>query len=92
MNLFQIVFVPLCTLAALHSLIRLRRGQTGWLAGWFWFAVWAGGAVIIAHPPITTAVASAFGITRGTDFVLYLLEPVALQVEAGGGGKGVEVA
>lgn len=73
MNLFQIVFVPLCVLAALHSLVRLRRGQTGWLAGWFWFAVWAGGAAVIAYPPITSAVAGAFGISRGTDFVLYLL-------------------
>jgi hypothetical protein len=73
MNLFQMVFVPLCTLAALHSLVRLRRGQTGWLAGWFWFAVWAGGAAVIAYPPITSAVAGTFGISRGTDFVLYLL-------------------
>ncbi|MEM4218178.1 MAG: DUF2304 domain-containing protein [Candidatus Methanomethylicaceae archaeon] len=73
MNLFQIVFVPLCAAAALNSLLRLRRGQTSWLAGLFWFAIWTGGAVVIAYPPITTIAARTFGITRGTDFVLYLV-------------------
>jgi len=73
MNLFQIIFVPVCGFAALVSLLRLRRGQTSRLAGFFWFAIWAAGAAVIAYPPITSAVANAFGITRGTDFVLYLL-------------------
>jgi hypothetical protein len=73
MNLFQIVFVPLCAFAALSNLWRLRRGQTSWLAGLFWFVVWTAGAVAIAYPPITSLAASAFGITRGSDFVLYLV-------------------
>jgi len=73
MNLFQIIFVPLCVLAALNALVRLRRGQTGWLAGLFWCAIWTGGAVAIAYPPITSMAAKAFGITRGTDFVLYVV-------------------
>jgi len=73
MNLFQIVFVPLCTIAALNNLRRLRRGQTSWLAGLFWFVVWTAGAVAIAYPPITSLAARTFGITRGSDFVLYLV-------------------
>ena len=73
MNLFQIVFVPLCTLTALNQLWRLRRGNTSWLAGLFWFVVWTAGAVAIAYPPITSLAAKAFGITRGSDFVLYLV-------------------
>ncbi|GAB4138525.1 MAG: hypothetical protein Kow0040_25950 [Thermogutta sp.] len=73
MNLFQIVFVPLCTLTALNHLWRLRRGNTSWLAGLFWFVVWTAGAVAIAYPPITSLAAKAFGITRGSDFVLYLV-------------------
>ncbi|MBC7353426.1 MAG: DUF2304 domain-containing protein [Thermogutta sp.] len=73
MNLFQIVFVPLCTIAALNNLWRLRRGQTSWLAGLFWFVVWTAGAVAIAYPPITSLAARTFGITRGSDFVLYLV-------------------
>ncbi|WP_347243014.1 DUF2304 domain-containing protein [Thermogutta sp.] len=73
MNLFQIVFVPLCTLAAINQLLRLRRGQTSWLAGLFWFFVWAAGAVAIAYPPITSLAAKVFGITRGSDLVLYLV-------------------
>lgn len=73
MNLFQIIFAPLCAIAALNSLLRLRRGQTGWLAGLFWCAIWTGGAAAIAYPPITSLAAKAFGITRGTDFVLYVV-------------------
>jgi hypothetical protein len=73
MNLFQIVFVPLCTIAALNNLRRLRRGRTSWLAGLFWFVVWTAGAAAIAYPPITSLAARVFGITRGSDFVLYLV-------------------
>lgn len=67
--------MPLCAAAALNSLLRLRRGQTSWLAGLFWFAIWTGGAVVIAYPPISTIAARTFGITRGTDFVLYIVSP-----------------
>ena len=72
MNLFQIVFVPFCALAALNTLWRLGQGRTSRLAGLFWFGVWSSGAAVIAYPAITSAVARAFGITRGADLVMYL--------------------
>ncbi|MCR4411020.1 MAG: DUF2304 domain-containing protein [Thermoguttaceae bacterium] len=72
MNAFQIVFVPICALAALASLRRARQGRSGWLAGLFWAGIWSAGALAIALPDLPGMVARLLGIGRAADLVSYL--------------------
>lgn len=72
MNLFQMIFVPLCTAAGLASLVRTARRQTSFRLGLFWAIVWLGTAAIIAVPQMTVAIAPWFGIGRGADLMIYV--------------------
>lgn len=72
MNIFQIIFVPGCLLAAFLSLWRARQGKTDWLAAVFWGAIWTAAAIAIAAPEIPSLFAAFLGISRGADLVMYL--------------------
>jgi len=72
MNLFQIIFVPLCLLGAAATLLRLARGRMGRRNGLFWFVLWGAAAGFIAEPSLTTTIARWLGIGRGADLVFYL--------------------
>jgi len=72
MNIFQLLFVPLCAIGALWSVLAWRRGRTNALGGLFWASVWTAGALVIAVPDITSPLAHLFGITRGSDVIIYL--------------------
>jgi hypothetical protein len=72
MNLFQIIFVPLCLLGALTTLVRLARGRMARRNGLFWFALWAAAAAFITEPGLTTTIARWLGIGRGADLVFYI--------------------
>lgn len=72
MTLFQWCFAPLCFLLAMILVFRTAR-RTG--AAWralLWALVWLVGGVIILWPDLTTLAATALGIGRGTDLVLYV--------------------
>lgn len=72
MNGFQLVFGPLLAGTASVLLARAvripgrRRGHA--IAG----TLALGGAALVFHPPLASAVAKGLGIGRGTDLVLYL--------------------
>lgn len=72
MNVFQIIFVPVCAAAALVALYRARQGRSGWLAGLFWAGVWTASGLAIAAPDIPSALARLLGIGRGADLVAYM--------------------
>ena len=70
--LFQILFT-LFVLYALGSVYRRKRaGELGPIGFVFWFFFWVGAALFVWYPESTNVVARAFGIGRGTDFVLYV--------------------
>ena len=72
MTIFQIIFVPLCLVAAILVLTRLVRRQISKRGGYYWFVLWIVAAIVIAFPTLTTLVARRLGIGRGADLVFYL--------------------
>jgi hypothetical protein len=71
MNLFAWVTLPVLGLLLLWELARLVRGPVSWGAWLVRVGTWATAAVAIAVPGLVQDVASALGIGRGTDVVLY---------------------
>jgi hypothetical protein len=72
MNLFQIVLVPLATIAALVSLLRLPRQSFPKRQAIIWAVVWGSCTLLIADPALATRGARFLGIGRGSDLVFYL--------------------
>jgi len=70
-SLFQIIFVPLCALLAIHAVLRLwlRRVPRRW--GILLVVAWTTAACLIARPDATLVLAGWMGIGRGTDLVMY---------------------
>jgi hypothetical protein len=71
MSGFQIVSLTALTVLFVVSVLAVMRGRIARRAGMFWAAVWAATGVAIAWPALTTLAASAVGIRRGADLVLY---------------------
>ena len=70
--LFQILF-SLFALAAMVSVLKKRQeGLLGPKGVVFWVLFWLIASVAVWWPNGTTVLANAFGIGRGTDFVLYV--------------------
>lgn len=68
---FQIIFV-LFSLFALYSVIaRKTKGELGPKGALFWLLFWIAADIAVIWPDSTSMVAEAFGIGRGSDFVLY---------------------
>jgi hypothetical protein len=78
MNLFAWVTLPVLGLLLLWELVRLWRGPVAWGAWLLRVATWSAAAVAIAVPGLVQDVASALGIGRGTDVVLYFFVFVVL--------------
>ncbi len=72
MNTFQMIFVPLCALLALRSLLRTKSGRAPRLSGLLGIVIWSVAAIAIAQPELTSLVARAVGIDRGADLIFYL--------------------
>jgi len=71
MSLFQGVFVPLCSLAALWYFLRILRGNLPRRQGLIWLFIWAAAAIMIAWPRTASRAATLLGIGRGADLVFY---------------------
>jgi hypothetical protein len=71
-TLFQEIFVPLCGLLALRAALRTWAGRVTRIYGVLGALLWAGAAVAIAMPELTSRLAHRVGIDRGADLVLYL--------------------
>lgn len=72
MNVFQWTVISGLAALLLWELVNLWRGPT---APGFWLlrcVVWLAAAVTVARPSLVQAMASAIGIGRGTDALLYL--------------------
>ena len=72
MNMFQIVFVPLCAGMAFLVVLRTVRGHMSRRGGAFWSILWLTGAVLIAAPTVSVVLARWLGIGRGSDLIFYV--------------------
>jgi small membrane protein len=72
MNVFQLVFAPLCACASLAMLWRAARGLSLRRSGYFWSIVWLVAGLLIVFPYTTTRIARLVGIGRGADLILYI--------------------
>lgn len=72
MNVFQLVFGTFAFLAGGRLLFLGLRGRTSWLGAYFWGLLWIAAGLAIFKPEITSEFATALGITRGADLVIYL--------------------
>jgi hypothetical protein len=71
LNLFQWIVVPLLSLLFVHSLVVMARGRR-WRSAGVRALVWLAAAIAVLRPGISSPIAKALGIGRGTDLVLYL--------------------
>lgn len=73
MSVFQIfLLVALTAIAAVLVALALR-GIIGRIAAMLWLLVVGAGIVFAIEPNLTTTIARAIGISRGTDLLLYML-------------------
>lgn len=72
MNVFQLIFAPICALLAAWNVVRGWRRMTSRRAALFWTILWGGAALAIAVPDLAGLAARTLGIGRGADLVFYL--------------------
>ena len=72
MNLFQLVFIPVCVALALQTALRVWYRRVPRRFGALLIAGWLVGAWLIAYPTTTLVIARTLGIGRGADLVMYL--------------------
>lgn len=72
MNLFQVIFIPLCLLLSVRAGFRTWRRRMPRRLGILSILVWGAAAFAIACPDSTIVLASWLGIGRGTDLLLYV--------------------
>ena len=80
MNLFQIIFIPVCLVAAIAALMLGEKRGVSKQGRTLWTLLWILGAATIAAPQHSTKIAAFLGIGRGTDLILYMAVIVALIV------------
>ncbi|MFM1804079.1 MAG: hypothetical protein RL136_958 [Planctomycetota bacterium] len=73
MTAFQIILLSSLGAIALTIVALMLRGAVGRIAGALWLLVLFAGMVFAIKPNLTTTIANALGISRGTDLLLYLL-------------------
>ena len=71
MNLFQLIFVPVCGILTILVLLRGFRGHLGFRQALLWAAIWSLAAAVIAIPASASVFATWLGIGRGADLVFY---------------------
>ena len=72
MTLFQIVALSVFGFLLIATLVAMGRHRVVARVGLACSVVWLAGAIAIAWPGVTIAVARFLGIGRGADLVLYL--------------------
>ncbi len=70
--IFQILFLIFALFAITNVVRRKKEGLLGPKGVVFWVLFWVVATVAVWWPNSTTVLANAFGIGRGTDFVLYI--------------------
>lgn len=70
--LFQILFTIFSVYALSAVIMRKRTKELGPKGFLFWIFFWIGATLFVWYPQATNVVASAFGIGRGADFILYI--------------------
>ena len=71
MNAFQWITLPILVLLIIERTWTLLRGSGSRRVALFWGLIWAGAAVAIAWPDLTTSIAASVGISRGADLAMY---------------------
>jgi hypothetical protein len=71
-SLFQLIFVPLIAILAIHAVLRLWLHRVPRRWGILQVVAWTAAAYLIAEPDATLVLAGWVGIGRGTDLILYL--------------------
>lgn len=69
--IFQILFSLFCLFVISNVLGRKKDGMLSLRGAAFWSVFWLVAAGFVWWPNATTMIANAFGIGRGSDFVLY---------------------
>lgn len=78
MTAFQIFLIAALAAIGVTLVALALRGAIGRVAAVLWIAVIGTGIVFAVAPDLTTVIARAIGISRGTDLLLYLLVLVVL--------------
>ncbi len=73
MNLFQLLVLPLLGLMLLAVVFLWRRGSLSGLVALLLVVTHLSGMIAVYSPNLTTRVAQALGIDRGTNLLLYIL-------------------
>lgn len=72
LSFFQILFSIFALLTIVSVINKKHQGILGPKGASFWVLFWLIASVAVWWPNSTTLIANAFGIGRGTDFVLYI--------------------
>ena len=72
MTLFQLLVLPLLGFMLLATVILWRRGSLSLRVALFLSVILIGGMVAVYSPDLTTRIAQALGIARGTNLLLYI--------------------
>jgi hypothetical protein len=72
MNLFQIVFIPVCAALAIRAAVRVWRHRLPRRLGMLLATGWTVAALLIAKPDAASLLAGWLGIGRGADAITYL--------------------
>jgi hypothetical protein len=70
-GLFQILFSVFAVGALSATVLQYKQRGLSGRATWFWILVWLGAWAVVVWPTSTQRLASALGIGRGTDVVVY---------------------
>lgn len=73
MNLFQVITVPIVILLFIRNLVLIIQGHQPRRPLWIGLMIWLAAGIAIIRPDWTIQIATALGIGRGADLVLYLL-------------------
>lgn len=71
MNVFQGIFILFCIVQFCLAAVRFRRSRH--IASFLFMFVWLMAITMLLDPTVATRIATAAGIGRGTDLVLYVL-------------------
>lgn len=70
-GLFQILFSVFAIGALVATFLQYKQQGLSGRAGLFWTLIWLGAWAVVVWPSSTQRLASALGIGRGTDVVVY---------------------
>jgi hypothetical protein len=71
MTAIQIFAVIFFVFSLSRTILRARDGSLRLRGVLLWVVIWLGLAAIVLYPPLSTRLASLFGIGRGSDLIVY---------------------